>query len=260
MKYGEEQSLVESSFKKVITKLFGCTHLGERSRHNYLMDGLQFINLPKNAEVLNAGSANGAHSFYLAWRFPGWHITGIDIDSEMVKRSLKINELLRFKNVDFFQKDIGALEERDRFDLVFSISVMQFIQDQERAFSSLYNVLKPHGYLILNVPSLPRPPRLSFLGKERERFHQSEVLSTKTYDNNELSLLVAKAGFKILKLYNPSGLYAQLAWELSSILEGKEKRRLLFYPFLLFLIYLDKLQKNEKPFPAGTDCLVIAQK
>lgn len=260
MKYGEEQSLVESGFKKVITKLLGCTHLGERSRHNYLMDGIRFIDPPKNAEVLNAGSANGAHSFYLARRFPGWQITGIDIDPEMVKRSLKIKELLHLKNVDFIQKDIGAIEERDRFDLIFSISVMQFIRDQERAFSAFYHALKPQGYFILNVPSRPRPPRLPFLGKQRERFHQSEVLSTKTYDNNELSLLVVKAGFKILKLYNPSGLYAQLAWELSCALEGKEKRRLLFYPSLLFLVYLDKLQKNEKPFPAGTDCLVIAQK
>lgn len=255
MKYGEEQSLVETGFKKTIVRLLGCTHLGERSRHNYLMDAVQMIPLPERAQVLNAGSANGSHSFYLAQKFPRWHITGIEIDPEMVKRSLRIKERLRLTNVDFAQQDIQTFADRDRFDLIFCISVLQYIRNQEQALSRLYCSLKPDGYLILNAPSMPRPPRLPFLKNPIERYQPGWA-----FGNDKLSFFITKAGFKMIKLYNPSGIFAQLAWELSRPLKDKPKLKMVSHPFLLFLIYLDKLQKNKKPFPAGTDCMVIARK
>jgi SAM-dependent methyltransferase len=263
--YGQEQKIVESSpFKKAVTTVFGATHLGERSRHQQLMKAVQLLPPLEKASVLNAGSANGAHSFYLAKRFPQWDILGIETDKKKVENALKIKKTYGFSNVDFFVGDLRKIQHQNQFDVIFSISVLNYIDDDTHVLRHFYHALRPEGYLILNVPSPPKKPILSFLQKQIQRQNDREALGSplldgKGYANEEVQKITDQAGFKALQVCNPCGLPGQLAWELSCGLETHSLLKVLFRPFLLGLILLDQFGEN-RPYPANVDCLYIGQK
>lgn len=263
--YGQEQKTVEPSpLKKAVTSLFGTTHIGERSRHQQLIKAIQTLPSLERASVLDAGSANGAHSFYLAKRFPGWQILGIETDKKKVGNALKIKEAYRFSNVDFIAGDLRELQYKNRFDLTFSISVLNYLDDALPVVERFYHALKPGGYLILNLPSPPKRPILPFLKKQIRRQNERESLGSpllggKAYANEEIAEIARSAGFKTLQVCNPCGLPAQLAWELSCGLEDHPLLKALLRPFLLALVFLDRFGKN-KPYPANVDCLFIGQK
>jgi SAM-dependent methyltransferase len=263
--YGQEQKVIESSpFKRAVTALFGATHLGERSRHQQLMKAIRLLPPLGKASVLNAGSASGAHSFYLEKRFPHWEILGIERDKKRVEDALKIKRAYRFSNVDFIAGDLREIQYENRFDLIFSISVLNYIEDEGAVMASFYRALKPEGYLILNVPSPPKRPILTFLQKEIERQNGREaigipLLESKRYANDEMQHIAARAGFKTLTLCNPCGLPSQLAWEISCSLEEHPLPKVLFRPFLLALVFLDRFGKS-RPYPANVDCLFIGKK
>lgn len=263
--YGQEQKVVESSrFKKAITSLFGATHIGERSRHQQLMKAIDLLPSVKSASVLNAGSANGAHSFYLAKRFPGWTILGVEIDKKKVENALKIKKAYGFSNVDFVAGDLQEIAYREQFDLIFSISVLNFIADEKGILERFHRALKPNGILILNVPSRPKKPILTFFKKKIEQQNDQEAMGSpllegKGFTNEELLQVADRTGFRTLELHNPCGRPGQLAWELSCGLEKHPLAKLALRPFLLGLTFLDQFAET-RPYPENVDCLFIGQK
>lgn len=263
--YGQEQTAVAPSrLKRAVTALFGTTHIGERSRHQQLMKAVQRLPPLERASVLNAGSANGAHSFYLAKRFPGWQILGMDVDKKKVEDALKIKKGCGFSNVDFIVADLRELRFQNRFDLIFSISVLNYIDDAAGVLSHFHHALKPGGHLILNVPSPPKQPILTFLKKRIAQQNSREALGSpllggKMYSNEQIGEITRRAGIKTLQVCNPSGKPLQVAWELSCVLEDHPLAKALFRPFLLALVFLDRFGKS-KPYPANVDCIFIGKK
>jgi SAM-dependent methyltransferase len=263
--YGQEQKLVEPTrLKKVVTSFFGTTHIGERSRHQQLMKAIQYLPPLKRASVLDAGSASGAHSFYLAKKFPDWQILGVEIEPEKEKNALKIKAAFGFSNVDFIAADLREIRHKSRFDLIFSISVLNYLADPNPVMENFSRALKPEGYLILNLPSPPKKPILPFLQKRTEEQNDPAAagppfFKCKGYTNAQISQMAQQAGLKTLQVYNPCGLPSQLAWELSCGVEHRPLPNTLLRPFLLALVFLDRFGESQ-PYPANVDCLFIGQR
>lgn len=276
MAYGCEQALMETDpVKRVAIKWLGATHLGDRSRNHYLMRALRKITLPEGANVLNAGCANGAHSFYLAERYPGWKITGIEIESEQVARATAIAAKKGTQNLSFHMGDLHQIRFAELFHLIFSMHVLTYLRDDLEVLRRLYRAMKPGGYLVLSVPTPPAPSRLprsirkilgaadpaSPKGRATPSHGPLNTVQERTgYSDEEIGEKIRKAGFEPLSLTHPAGPLWQAAWEIHTALEGKGVLRAFTHPLLLFLVDFDQWQEKDAPYPAGRDSVVIAQK
>lgn len=278
MAYGREQALIETNpIKRLAFRCLGATHLGDRSRNHYLMRALRKIPLPEDACVLNAGCANGAHSFYLVERFPNWTITGIEIDREQVARASAIAGRKKIKNIQFQAGDLHETRFTERFHLIFCMHVLTYLRDDQEVLRRFYRAMRPGGYLILSVPTPPAPSRLpqlirTILGAAGPASETQSGRATPSrgplnavqervgYSDQEITEKLRRAGLEPLFLTHPAGPLWQAAWEIHTALEGKGALRAVVHPFLLFLVDLDQWQEKDAPYPAGRDCVVIAQK
>jgi tRNA1(Val) A37 N6-methylase TrmN6 len=73
----------------------------------------------ENLSVLELGSGNGIISIMLVHYRPSWQITGIEIQPELAKLSLKNAELAEVK-VEFKEADFRIFNSSKKFDLIVS--------------------------------------------------------------------------------------------------------------------------------------------
>lgn len=278
MAYGCEQALIENNpLKRLALRCLGATHLGDRSRNHYLMRALRRITLPDDAAVLNAGCANGAHSFYLAERFPRWTITGIEIAFEKIARAEAIAARKKTRNLSFQVGDLHEIRFADLFHLIFSMHVLTYLQDDQAVLKRFFHSLKRGGYLILSIPTPPAPSPLPWPLKNlfearppspRSTAKESVLISHGPppgqerigYTNEEIRHKLNAAGFGLLSITHPAGPLWQSAWEIQTAVEKNPFLRMLLHPFLIFLVDLDQWLSTEYPYPLGRDSLIIAQR
>jgi 2-polyprenyl-3-methyl-5-hydroxy-6-metoxy-1,4-benzoquinol methylase len=113
--------------------------------------------LPATAgRALDVGCGTGIFSQYLAHK--GWNVTGIDASSEMIEEArnyeLRIaNYELRGK-IDFQNYALESFDEvPNSFDLILSLSMLEYVEDDEAAIQTFYELLKPGGLLVVSVPN-----------------------------------------------------------------------------------------------------------
>jgi ubiquinone/menaquinone biosynthesis C-methylase UbiE len=104
----------------------------------------------KNAEVLEIGSGNGAHSAMFAY-LHGARMTSIDITSSRVlATSRKLDMLLPEGDHLCLQADAESLPFSDEsFEVVYSNGVLHHTLDTAKAIREVYRVLKPGGEAVI---------------------------------------------------------------------------------------------------------------
>lgn len=255
-KFGQEQALLERSRLRQWTfRLVGSPHAGARLRLRALLQALEVLESSygfnmKIARVLDAGCGKGEYSFFLSTRYPGWQITGFELDGCKTERAQATVLFLDRPNVGFVQGDLLELPNREEFDLAICLDVLEHIPDDQTAIQSLHSALKPNGFLILHVPGLVRPHF-----DIREHGHVREG-----YGNEEMSRKLKQAGFEILQVRNPIGFCGQWADDLCELLSGHPFLRGIGIPLYAVLVWLDQFGSRERQFPRGAGLLAVARK
>src|SRR6185295_11907452 len=100
------------------------------------------------ARILDAGSGEGSVTRYLAKHYPGVNFYGIDVSPIGVSMALEGAP----KNARF---SVGVLTktgfENDFFDLIFSQSVIEHVEDWKGMLAEMHRILKPGGTLMIRV-------------------------------------------------------------------------------------------------------------
>lgn len=109
----------------------------------------QLIDIESGMRVLEIGSGTGVYSIPFAQQ--GCIVTGIDISDEMLEIARqKVIDLQL--NLDFIHMDANALHfSENTFDRIYSMGVLDFVDDLEHAFEQAYRVLKPGGKISIAV-------------------------------------------------------------------------------------------------------------
>lgn len=112
---------------------------------------LSLCHIENAQQVLNVGCGIGVGSTYIAKKYD-CHVVGVDISEKMLEwshqraREEKVEDKVEF-HID---NVMGLTFEADRFDVVFTESVLIFVEDKARAIRECVRVAKPGGYVGLN--------------------------------------------------------------------------------------------------------------
>ncbi|MDI6792345.1 MAG: class I SAM-dependent methyltransferase [bacterium] len=260
--YGKEQALVQTIFlKKLYYRLIGTAHIGERRRFHTFSKALDQIDLSKYNRALNAGSGNGGHSFYLAGKYPHLKITNAEIDERKIANCRRILEKTKLSNLEFVRADLLALKFDQEFDFIFTVHVLEHIEEDETVLANLFQALKPGGKLLVYVPAVKKKDSNSLLNRrlaqERRKIFEEDFGHVREgYRKEDLEEKLNKAGFKVCGLRREGSRIGQLASDIGALLGENYLLKALIYPFLFFLVWLEKyLSPSEKN---GSDWIALA--
>jgi SAM-dependent methyltransferase len=228
---------------------FSIKHIGNYVRTLYFFRTVRTLPISSFSSILDAGCGGAYNALKLAKRHPRVRVHGIDIEVPCLGS-------LRPPNFSFECKNILTLDDSEVYDLIYSIDVLEHIQDNKEVVRRFHGALKDSGYLYLHMPNrttachiFPEKYFRSFDNWAKEE-HRGEM-----YTLPEITLLLERMGFKIVKTRHTFGLLGQIAWELDRITDGKVIPKLMIMPILKSLAQL------AVRLPAKTgDFLVLARK
>ena len=214
-------------FSKIALQIFGIPHIGLWQR-----SALIFKNLPKNfsGDILDAGCGNGVYTIQFAAE--GLNINGLEIDSKKVKRVQNYIKNINGKS-DVSELDLTNISECSQYsyDLIICSDVLEHIKDDKSAMTSLANMLKEDGILLLTVPRVSdffRKTELSF-GHERVGYLEDEL--EKELKDRGIEAIHFEQYFKF---------FARFAWKCDRSLRKIKILKVLFFYPLYCLTFLDK--------------------
>ncbi len=139
----------------------------------------EFLKEIPKSEMLELGCGTGHWTNFFVNH--GFNVTATDISDEMLK-------FAKLKNIEaeFIKADSQNIPFPDNsFSVVSSITMLEFVNDQDKVINEIYRVLKPGGWLILGCLN-----KFSELGKNKENdetFKDAKFLSIEEL-NNKLRL------------------------------------------------------------------------
>ncbi len=168
------------------------------------------LDLRGDEKVLDAGCGRGFYVKVLKTIWPNLKIFGVDIDNRYLLQAKRISRGL---NVKFLKSSVLHLPFRDAFfDRIIASEILEHIEDDEKAISEIYRVLKPGGLVIVTVPNKNYPFLWDPLNWILERVFGFHVPSNiwwlagiwadhiRLYDGDLLTNKLIKAGFRIRKV------------------------------------------------------------
>ncbi len=135
-----------------------------------------FMNRIKNKKVLEIGCGTGYWTEFFVQK--GFSVTAIDIAEKMLEKAEKKN----LKNVEFLKADVLQLPFKDNsFENIFAVTSLEFTENQPKAFSEIFRVLKKDGYLL--VGGLNAKSELAEHKNENETFKNADFFTEKSMYN-----------------------------------------------------------------------------
>lgn len=227
---------------------FGFYGGGEYLRTLYFRRALKKHKF-KFHSVLDAGCGHAPCAFYLAHKYPKALINACDFDSDQINHNKYIQDKLKIKNLDFFQQDLIQLSEHDKYDLIFSVDVLESIEDDIEVFKNICHALKKGGHFLLHTP---RRNEKDTSGAWKRK-HPSRAREGYTID--EISQLLEGHGVEIIEIINTFGFFGMIGNKIDFFLPTSYLKRICAIPINCINI-LDTLTVQKE----GLAFFVVAKK
>ena len=224
-------------------------HIGFYLRKLYFFKTIKLIDMSYVGRVLDAGCGNCTLARNITTKYPEILINAYDID-------IKTIDVCRFKNINVKEMDLKELNEKDVYDLIYSIDVLEHIKENIKVISNIYQALKPDGYFYIHMPCRCQrrimPDRLF---TEFETWAKNEHTG-EIYNLEELIIIIEKVGFEVIVACHSFGSFGKLAWELDRLTDKYIYIKIILMPVLKLLCHLDLYISNKK----GNGLLVLSRK
>jgi SAM-dependent methyltransferase len=215
--------------------------------------------------ILDAGCGFGQYSWRMSHMNRLWKIKAVDIDNKHIEDCTAFFEKAGLSDrISFETSNLTHLSDKNLFDLILSVDVMEHIDEDVRVFENFHNALKEDGTLIISTPSDKGGSDVH--GENDDSFISEHVRDG--YSINDITEKLTRAGFCNIDASYTYGLPGSLSWRLSMKYPIKMLNSsfiffvvipfwyLIFLPVSLVLNYLDLLIKHKE----GTGLLVTARK
>lgn len=187
--------------------------------------------------IVDFGAGTGEFSFFLK----GKNFFAVEPDS--ILNSILVSQNVQTKNMSDF--------DRESIDFIYSINVLEHIDDDEFVLEQFFRSIKQKGKLFIYVPAF------MFLWTELD----TDVGHIRRYSKKDLITKIETAGFKVTKIRYADSL-GYILLTLHKFIFHKfllEKRKLIIFDRLIFplSIMLDKMLLNRL---FGKNLYVYAEK
>jgi len=171
---------------------------------------LERLFLKDNANVLDIGCGNGLLSLKLFEINDTISLTGIDISSDMISKSIANleNSFIDNSKVIFEVTDIEGFKSKTKYDCIFSNAMMHWVKNPKRAYTKIYELLNNGGNIYIHQGGFN-----TYLG-----LHNivKQAIVNLNYDNyyidwnypvfyptaNEIKKLLSDIGFKNINVFS----------------------------------------------------------
>ncbi len=227
-----------------------------------------------NAEVniLDAGMGFGQYSWFMARLKPKAHIKGVDVKSEQVDDCNQFFAQAKQNNAQFEIADLTKFQEKEKYDFILSVDVMEHIEEDVEVFKNFHFSMKNGAMLLVSTPSDQGGSDVHHHhDHEHENDGSDSFIDEHVRDGYSIADIKEKlkiAGFSKSEVYYSYGWPGKISWQISMkypILMLNTSKiffiilpfyYLVVFPFALILNYLD-LQLKHK---TGTGLIVKAWK
>lgn len=207
--------------------------------------------------IMDAGSGPGVLTFQLARRFPEARVLGVDILDESVRACRAIAEKVGQKNIAFQKDRIENLEQKNTFDLVLCVDILEHLEDDVMALRGLYDAIAGKGILVLHVPALHR--RYPVWKKNLNFYVESHVRVG--YKKRDIEEMVKGSGFSIRQSGYTYGFWETLANNISYMVTHARMEHKVLYALLFpFLNGMSLLGSRARPSDLGAGIFVVGEK
>lgn len=158
---GQIGELLHSLFKACLLKPLDANQdywkPKEYSRHSASQKDsaaslMQYVQIKEDARILDVGCGDGKITAEIAGKIPSGAIIGVDIAPSMIEFAEAKFENSHYPNLKFALKDAQALDYNEEFDIVFSFTTLQWVQDHSAFLEGAYRSLKHSGTLAITMP------------------------------------------------------------------------------------------------------------
>jgi 2-polyprenyl-3-methyl-5-hydroxy-6-metoxy-1,4-benzoquinol methylase len=181
------------------------------------------------ATVLDAGSGFGQYTWRMSKINSQWKINAIDINNEQIEDCNSFfGKTGLSERVNFRTGDLTLLTDKNVYDIILSVDVMEHIEEDVLVFTNFYNSLKDNGILIISTPSDQGGSDVH--GDDEESFIDEHVRDG--YSISNITEKLKLAGFGNIKAEYTYGKPGNISWRLSM----KYPIRMLNISYLFFII------------------------
>ena len=254
---GREQWLVQSGLgRRIFVRLFGPLGVHARIRNTRVINAINRLALPQEADIIDVGCGHAYATFWLARRHPSFHFTALDLDEKLVEDGKHIANQLGLSHVTFVQQSAVDVASLSAYDLIFSIDLLEHILEDEKALCNFRRALRPDGQLLLHLP-------------RRHQEHHRLISAFKNhtipdhvrdeYTAVEIQAKLERSGLQVLDLRYGFSYWGELAFELNYLFWNSHILRtltaLIFHPISVWLAYMDTC----RDYIEGNSLLVLAK-
>lgn len=109
---------------------------------------------PGVANLLDAGSGFGQYTYQMSSRNKQWQVLGVDVKQEQIDDcNAFFKKLKRDDKVKFEFADLTKFEQKEKFDFVLSVDVMEHILEDTTVFENFNKSMKKGAMLLISTPS-----------------------------------------------------------------------------------------------------------
>lgn len=174
---------------------------------------IQNLNIYQQDDILDVGCGTGSLTLELS-KYSNGNIVGIDISQEMLEQASSKLQNGSAKNVCFKLKDIMGYDDiKNKFDVIFSNSTLQWVNKQSLLFGKFYKLLKPNGRLGVQIPSKEFCPiftealRYAKNHQSLKRYFTSFVSPWRLLTKDDYLKILVPIGFKDVKVESKTFTY-----------------------------------------------------
>lgn len=124
---------------------------------------LKYVQISEGDYILDAGCGVGNFTVKIASKAPKGHVIGIDSSASMINKCIEATENTDISNVEFINISLVDISYVNKFNIIFSNSVLHWVKDIEGALHAFSKALKPGGHIALQFPLLNESHPLIYL-------------------------------------------------------------------------------------------------
>ena len=121
------------------------------SQRSSAEDFIVTLDLHNASTILDVGCGDGKITAAIARAIPDAEVVGVDISSSMIEFAQVT--FATQPNLSFFVQDAAQIDFHEKFDLITSFTVMQWVLEQKRALEHFKKALKPGGRVCIQMPT-----------------------------------------------------------------------------------------------------------